>query len=481
MYWPITRAYFFADDFIHLVSIANDGFVRFVFRPYAGHNLAIRNLVFWASARLFGLRADLFFWTVLVTHLLNVWLLFRIVRNLTGGLVLACLAASLWGTSPVHLGTLGWYSVYGQVLVATILLLLLDRLLLHARRGTAPSSRAVRGWCGLLLLGTMCFGTGIGVALAFPLVAFLVVPETCRRRSQRLLLLALPVATIGGYVGLRRLYALVEPLTLVEQVTGNPSWHRLQGALGMVPAFLGAAVDCGLRSFFFAPASYPSVTTYLVWAAVALGLAGVFWRGDSLERRTTLAMLILALSVYLLIGLGRQPEGTRTATWLALETRYHYVGTLPVVVVAALAASRLGKVDVLRSVPRVPLILAVFALGIVGRVRSGFRIDEHAQSRVQFAAVQRGIAAELAAQAVGSEVTLRNDLSRATLETLLHPVNVGQVRRFPGRAAVFVLEHPDGRLLSRSVRFVERDPAVLAWHARWPDTPLGHLLVAPRQ
>ena len=99
VYWPITRAYFFADDFIHLVSIANDGFIRFVFRPYAGHNLAARNLVFWASARLFGLRADLFFWTVLVTHLLNVWLLFRIARSLTGSLALACIGASLASTN----------------------------------------------------------------------------------------------------------------------------------------------------------------------------------------------------------------------------------------------------------------------------------------------------------------------------------------------------------------------------------------------
>ena len=119
IYFPITRSFFYADDFVCLLSIRNDGFLRFVLHPFAGHDLVVRNLVFYASAWLFGLRAELFFWTVLLTHLLNVWLLYRVLRNLTASVPLACVGAALWGTSPVLVGTLGWYSVYAQVMVAS--------------------------------------------------------------------------------------------------------------------------------------------------------------------------------------------------------------------------------------------------------------------------------------------------------------------------------------------------------------------------
>jgi hypothetical protein len=114
VYFPVTRSYFFADDFNCLLSIRNDDFLRFVLRPFAGHNLVVRNLVFYGSARFFGLRADLFFWQVLLTHLLNVWLLFRVLHALTASRLLASGGAALWGTSPVQLGTLGWYASWSD-------------------------------------------------------------------------------------------------------------------------------------------------------------------------------------------------------------------------------------------------------------------------------------------------------------------------------------------------------------------------------
>jgi uncharacterized membrane protein YcfT len=49
VYWPITRSYFYADDFVHLASVRNDPFLRFVLRPFAGHNYVVRNLVFYAQ------------------------------------------------------------------------------------------------------------------------------------------------------------------------------------------------------------------------------------------------------------------------------------------------------------------------------------------------------------------------------------------------------------------------------------------------
>jgi hypothetical protein len=50
-----------------MVSIANEGSLPFVFRPFGGHNLLIRNLVFATSYWSFGLDARPWFWTVYLT------------------------------------------------------------------------------------------------------------------------------------------------------------------------------------------------------------------------------------------------------------------------------------------------------------------------------------------------------------------------------------------------------------------------------
>ena len=72
-----------------MASIVNDGFLRFVLRPWAGHNYLARNLVFYTSWHVFGLHAAPYFLIVLLTHLVNVWLLFRVIRTLTSSAMLA--------------------------------------------------------------------------------------------------------------------------------------------------------------------------------------------------------------------------------------------------------------------------------------------------------------------------------------------------------------------------------------------------------
>src|SRR5204863_352759 len=80
--------------------------------------------------------------------LANVWLLFGVLRTLTASAALACLGATLWGTSPLNLGSLGWYAAFGHVLVGTTLLLVLRLVIQNGAGGpvrarTATASRAL--------------------------------------------------------------------------------------------------------------------------------------------------------------------------------------------------------------------------------------------------------------------------------------------------------------------------------------------------
>src|SRR5262245_23178400 len=297
VYFPITRAYFYADDFTNLVSIVNDGFLPFVLRPFGGHNLLVRNLAFYGSFRLFGLRADLFFWTVLLTYLLDVWLLFRILRNLTGSLTLACFGAILWGTSPVNDGTLAWYSVYGQVLAATVLLVVLERVTARARAGGTVGGRSAAVWYGLLLLGTVCFGVGVGVALVFPAVLFLLLPETWRQPRIRAAYLALPLVTIVIYFAFRRLYPLVGQMPPEEAYMAG-SLPPFRDLAAMTRELLIFSITATFGSFaVFSRGLLPPGASGVIVPLFAAGVLVLLWRGDSGRRRAGVAMLLLAVGV----------------------------------------------------------------------------------------------------------------------------------------------------------------------------------------
>src|SRR5262249_60635585 len=103
------------------------------------------------------------------------------LQRLTGSAILACFGATLWGTSPLAAGVLAWYAVFGQAIVATILLVILGRLAGLSRSGTPVPARTAWSWYVLLLLGSVTFGQGIGVALAFPAVLFAMQPAAWRR------------------------------------------------------------------------------------------------------------------------------------------------------------------------------------------------------------------------------------------------------------------------------------------------------------
>jgi hypothetical protein len=477
VYYPITRINFFADEFVHFASIESDGILDFLLAPFGGHNYLVRNLFFVAAWELFGMRAPLYYAMSLLTHLLNVALLFGVLRWLTASAALACFGAALWGSSPLCLGTIGWFSVYGQMLAATILLLVLGGVARAASTsGELPPGRTAWVWYGLLLAGTTCFGVGIGVALAFPVVLFLLVPDAWRRPRMRVAWLLLPVLTLALYFAFRRLYALIGTLSLTEvlqEYMAVSGVRDLPPMLGHLLAFSVAGAILG----FFLPAAYPSPAA---WGAVAVFLAGVVFvlvRGDARTRRTALAMMALGGSIYLLIAAGRSGIYAMlkiSALQAAGVPRYHYVGSIPVVVLLCLILREVGRLPVVRAVPA-PLELAA-SLGIIayGIARIGVAIQEYRWTPEYVQRTADAITAEVRASPAGSTVYLENGTTPRGILGAVLPNAV-----FPGRAGVFVILHRSDQLDGRTVRFIERDGEVRSFYAARPRTRLARLLVKP--
>src|SRR5262249_49642555 len=158
VYYPITGVFFYADDFYHLSHMTNESSLVWLVVPFGGHNLILRNLAFLGSCDLFGFPSNSWYWPLFFTLLLSVWLLFDVLSALTASILLACFGATLWGICPLAAGTIGWYAVYGQVMVATILLVVLDWLVRLVATGGRLPTRTACLWYVLLLPGPTWFG-----------------------------------------------------------------------------------------------------------------------------------------------------------------------------------------------------------------------------------------------------------------------------------------------------------------------------------
>ncbi len=467
VYRSLIHVFFFADDFYHLAQIADGGGVRFVFTPFAGHNLVVRNLVFIGMWKLFGLHSEWWYATVLATHLLNVWLLFRVLGVLTGSASLACFGAAVWGICPLGVGTVGWYSVYGQVLVATVLLLVLDGV----TRATEPG--AAWAWYALLLVGTTCFGTGVAVAVAFPIVLFLLLPAAWARPGVRAAYLALPVVTFALYLGCRQLGGWFEPKPLQEALQQFAVLHGWSSALRMLPSL----VKVGITGVTLGHASH-GCPAWLVWTAVAgfaLGLGLIAWRGNVGSRRAMVAMAVLTVVIYAVIAAGRAELYVMFSADLAEAAkapRYHYLGTIPIAVLLSLILGHLSRERWIAAVPGPLALIAGLGVLVAGYELSGFRVDSHAATRAEFARMAAEIEQAVATVPPGAVVRIDNLQVTGAFGPWLEVA-------FPGRAAIFLLISTSDELDGRRVRFVEPKANVLDYWRAHAHGRLATLLEPP--
>jgi hypothetical protein len=478
-YFPITRSFFFADDFVHLVDMQNEKTLVFLLKPFGGNAFLLRNLVFLGSYHLFGVDPVAFHWTVFVTHVLNVALLFGVLRAMTGSAWLACLGAAVWGVSPLALETLNWYAAFGHVLVGTALLLVLRSVVRIDAGGGRIPTRAAIAWFALLLAGSTCYGPGIGAALVFPVALVLLLPAAWRQPGVRLAFLALPPVTLGLYFVLQYLYKQIGTLAIEEIIHQQAALSGFD-AIPPLWAQLLAYSAAGTMLGFFLPETYPSPAASGAVAMLAAALGLLLWRGSPRTRRLALGTGALWAGIYLMIAAGRGhvysmlhvPPATAAAVG-----RYHYAGTIPLVVLLCLVLREAGRLPGLRAVPRALAVVVALVALIIGRYATDFRIDTRPFVHDYFLYTKLDLAGEIDAAPPGRPVYLEN---RETPRYVLGPAI--PERLVPGRAAVFLLTRSSSGRDGREVHFIERDPEVLDWYRNeHPDTPLARLLVAPEE
>jgi hypothetical protein len=457
VYRPIIRAYFITDDFYNLFLIINRDPIDFILRPHGGHLLATRNSLFYIFYQLFGMNSAAYFWVVLFTHLANVALLFQVIRHFTSSRWLACFGATLWGTAPVHAGTLDWYSVYGHVIVATITLYLLLRIG-QAVDGERPLPRsAVYLWPLLLLTASTSFGVGIGVTLVFPIAVLCFLPPSRQRTRLLVTLFLTAVAVPLIYRGLVRLYVWYagpspEAFGVDLLVAGLQYWPRILAMCGFLLSYGITSLALG---FSFVQGAFPGIAPYLVSAVFLVALVAAFRQSPSPVRRQLLGCLVLAIGAYGMIAAGRAVFfDMSTIGYAVVQPRYHYLGTIPFAIILCVLLNRFAD-RVHLPAPAAPvLFVAWLGWQLIAYDRAAAFIDLHAPQRAETEKIVRTVRAQIDATPPGGEVRIPNKRV-ASIGALI------DLAAFPGWAAMFTLFFPANVVDGKPVYFLVPEPDVI--------------------
>jgi hypothetical protein len=492
---PALGHFFRDDDFLHLYQIVDLGYMRFVFTPHGGHVLTTTFSIFYLCYELFGLHAEWYTLLALATHLLNVFLLYRIVDVSSGRPELALLAALFWGMSGLAQGSVGWYSVYGHVLAATFSLWFLVDVARVARGERELSRWAAVRWNALLLAAATSFGTGIAVAMLAAPATYLLLGDHPRRRLAALSLCALPLVIPILYVAAHWTHAqlVVDPafaegLEWQRAAMRPSSWLVAGSLLGKLVAYGVSSLLLGPFLVFvddrvpFAPLAGATPDrviqiSYAIAAIVLAWLVAAARRASAPRRQRLAAYSILIAACYGIIAVGRGVLYDHIGFLLpkaAVQPRYHYLAAALVAVPLALAAAeltpplvRLGR----RGRAVVAALLGVAVLTNLSGSRAVNASLPAPRAREDYDAAISEIQAAIQSRPPGSIVRIENRTFPSA--GLIHE------DLFPGWAALFVIHFPENEVDGRRVHFVERNPRRLANARRFGRTRVSEILVVP--
>lgn len=454
VYAPILKRYFWADDFIVLHLLTNWPLGRFLTARSGGHLLIVRNAFYAGMYAVAGANPMPYYVVLLALHGINVGLVFAIVRTVTRSAPLACVAAAAWGTCPVNAGALGWIAASGNVMVATTTLAVLHDSVRAAWGQTRIGLARSALWAGLLLAGAQSFGTGLGVAIAAPVVLSWLTWDRLTWAA-RAVLLAVPVVTgwmyggnhqppfterlASGGLAMAEMLFHLQAIGLTALIRG---FGHAPGALNLVPS-----------SFTSWPASFVAALIICLWAIAAA------WLSTGRTQRLLITLAVLALGNYGSIALGRTPlteRGQRSLVQWAMLTRYHYSATALLAIGLAVVATTVFSKRI-AVWARAALIGWLTAFAIL-YAQTHWTIQHYNIERQWVERILARIDAAISATPIGEPVVTYNE-----------PFPAGHIA---GAASIYVMNRYK---FDREVYFVDRD--AVRFYATFPGSPLAHALL----
>jgi hypothetical protein len=489
---PLVNRTLHYDEFIHLFNLVNYGVVELLATPHGGHLLYLSNLVYLMGFGLFGIDPTPYYVVALITHGLNVFLFQRVLDWMTDRPFLSGVAAALWGCSPVNEGAVGWFAVYGQLLVTFFLLWILLDAARAVRAKVAVAGWIQLRWALLLLAAAGSFGFGLAVAAGFFAAIGLLLPGVPRRRSVvrhfSSMVIALPLVYAGVHALQNHLSDRPPLFGLRHAAEGGtlPTLTELASGISLLWSYF----SYGLSSVLLGPLLFSDPTGVVIGplrgmppmeAAMLCHGVAVSWlllfglalrRADCEARSRALGLVLLAIACYGVVAFWKAASGAALqmsifVPQMQMLARYHYLPPL-----LLLTAS----VCLLPRIPRVRARRIAAAAGLLVVVVSALFAHQAVRKEPQRWSAERIVQrmdGEIRAQPVGGIVFLENrplPISFPIKHELL-----------PGRAALFVIVFPENTVHGRSVHFVEQDLELLSRLRQQPDTRIARLLLSPAE
>jgi len=495
----LSSGYFYYDDFKHLYDIANKGFLEPILTPHGGHAYLVRNTILYALFESFGLNPKAYFALGFLLHLVNVALLYRILRVGVEDTLIAVVGASLWGMSATHFGCLGWISAHGQVLLGTFLAWVLFDVIRIEKRALSPSRGMLVRWILLLVLGVFTFGIGVGCAAVFGGVVWLLMPQAKHRNRIAavlgILLFAAPALYFGQYVLYHAFTGLTDadkPLLLL-----NFAWKDVGSIVSSVlnlmvygesSFVLGGLIAFGRSGVAFGPleglnANEAMLISYIVAFILLSVVVVAYLKATRNDRMQLLAFMILLSICYATIALPRYIFMVyfvgMTPSEFYLTDRYHYVGSLFACILTCFAVGMLAGQRVRRG-PWVLLSCTVFLVGQCYLSSGAVHVlgqGTYGAGRIPFTRAVDSLRSIIASAPADAMVLLNN----RTFSGYPPTEDSGNDKDFPGLAALFVLAFPDNVVDGKTVRFVENKAVVVQEARRVVGRRSATLLITPEE
>lgn len=484
----ILRNFFFYDDYLHLYDAANRGFIKFIILPHGGHLYLVRNVIFYAFYKLFGFHTEIYFISVLLTHMLNVLLLFNILKNFTDNSYIAFSGASLWGINPINQGTLAWYSAYGHALAGTFFLwILYDISRINCRRIEITKTTVVR-WMIILFACATCFGTGIALATTFPIVAWLLLYNEEKRKTvtKAMIFIVIIISVIWFFLNHQYKGINLESLVVANTPQDNSinalfdpfSWGKIVIMLCELIAYSISSTLLGPFYTIINIDNFKPVCYFISFFFLFL-VVWTYLKGSTKLRYRLLSFLVLLISIYGFISLGRAVYyfhlGHAIEKAILISPRWYYIGTMLVTIILCLLLERypLRQLSKMKYIKILPFIL--LAIMIVPAIQIAYSSIIFRASQIQhleYDMVLSEINRKIERQGAGQNVYIPN----YRLKNIFVP---SEFKNFPGAAALYIMSYPENIVNGRRVYFVEPDHDIVTNLRKQKSIRISGVLVKP--
>ena len=325
-YYPVFNAGFVNwddEDYVvknpDITSFANLG--EIVTRPVQGNHHPLTMLTLAANYAISGQNAGSYHVVNLLLHLLNILLVFFLVKRLTGDKPwLAFVVAIFFAVHPLHVESVAWVSERKDVLYSFFFLAGLLVYLRYLETGKPVHYISVLGLFVLSLLSK-------SAAVVFPVVLLAVDFLYGRLRSPKTWIEKIPLLILSLAMGLLTLHAQKLQGAVLQADQFPPYFRIFFGFYGMMMYLVKAIWPLHLGAFYpFPPVNEPLPTVYYVSVLAGMGLFAAFIL--TYRKNKTIAFAILFYLINLALVLQFMPVGSAV-----IADRYAYLPLIGVFLV----------------------------------------------------------------------------------------------------------------------------------------------------